>query len=885
MKRHRALHLRSGLAGLAAMGLVAFGLAVSVGSTVAAQTPHNAPIAAAQRSVEVVTDHPAAGALTLLSSSTRVVRGATSTPFSTIGVSYAGMQSDDAVQLRTHQLDGSWTPWIAVEINLAEAPDRDSLEHSVAASDPTFVDQAIEYEISLPGSATDVAVHRVQLRAVSASPVVTSPATTGPSATVVTTTAPATSTTISQRAASSADVLTRLGVHARSEWGARPSKIHPGLGNAENGVKMVVVHHTAGATDYTPAQAPIIVHDFQAYDMDVRHYDDLGYNVMVDRFGTMWEGRYGGLDQQVIGAHALGFNSVSMGIAVLGNFVDVDPPQAVIESVAKLAGWKLGIEGYDPTSMVTITADEAEGHPQHPVPLTTPRIVGHKDIGLTLCPGRIWDHLAEIRTLAAKYAAAGTGAIDQLVDNGNHTVTVSGWAARPIPIVPTSATGPVTPPAAADVVVRIDRQSVHRMTANQTRTVAVSGTTTGTTTSSASTPTDGFSVSVPAAPGPHRVCAWEAPITTPPATGLEPQRLIGCRAITVVDGKINPIRPSRLYDSRSSPTLRLVASGVRVVPIAGAKPIPTAAVAVSANITVTGSTGAGFVTAFPCGERPNTSSVNFSAGQTIAAMILTKLDSTGRLCLYASTALDVIVDVTAWFPVNGAFDAVTPTRLLDTRIGRVPLAARVERVLPVAGRAGVPTNASAVALNVVAVNPSRDGWLVVYPCDRGWGGTSTVNFTARNTIANLAVTKLAGNGSVCLYADAATDVVVDITGGFPDGGAYTPIAPVRIMDTRAALMHKRLDDEDTNEVVIRGMAGIPSTATAVVLNLTVTNPSDAGFITLYPCAQIRPDTSNLNFEAGDSIPNLTLTQIGVNGCLRLYNEVAADAIVDVVGWV
>jgi hypothetical protein len=866
MKRHRMFSARTALAGLAAAGFVTVGVAVTVTSTVSAKTIPATGVAAAHRSVEVVTDHPSPERrLALLDGSGVVVHGASATPFSTIGVSYAGMQSEDAARVRTRQVDGLWTSWLPVEINLTEAPDAGSAEaNTVAASSPTFVDQAIEYEFSLPASATGIAVHRVQQRTPAVSSVVTS-------------------STISTRAAASADVLTRLGVHPRSEWGARPSKIHPGLGNAENGVKMVVVHHTAGATDYTQAQAPIIVHDFQAYDMDVRHYDDLGYNVMVDRFGTMWEGRFGGLDQQVIGAHALGFNSVSMGIAVLGNFVDIDPPQAVIDSVAKLAGWKLGIEGYDPTSSVTITADEADGHPQHPVPLTTPRIVGHKDMGLTLCPGRIWDHLAEIRTLAARYAASGTGALDKVVDNGDHTITVTGWATRPPTVLPMSVTAPATPPAAADVVVRVDRQSLHRMTANQTRVI----TATGSAVSTDPPPTDGFAVSLPTPPGPHRVCVWETTTPSPPASGLEPQRLIGCRAITVLDDKINPIRPSRLYDTRTSPTLRLAAATVRAVPIAGEKPLPKSAVAVSANLTVTGSTAPGFVTAFPCGEAPpaSTSSVNFTAGQTIAAMILTKLDTAGTLCLYASTPLDVIIDVTAWFPANGAFDAVAPTRLLDTRIARVPLAAGVERVLPVAGRAGVPGNAAAVALNVVAVNPTRNGWLAVYPCDRGRGGTSTVNFTARNTIANLAVTKLAANGSVCLYADAATDVVVDLSGGFPDGGAYTPIAPVRIMDTRNSLMHKRLDDDDTNEVMIRGVAGIPASAAAVVVNLTVTNPSKAGFVTLYPCAQVWPGTSNLNFEAGESMPNLTLTRIGVNGCLRLYNDVAADAIVDVVGYI
>jgi hypothetical protein len=341
-----------------------------------------------------------------------------------------------------------------------------------------------------------------------------------------------------------------------------------------------------------------------------------------------------------------------------------------------------------------------------------------------------------------------------------------------------------------------------------------------------------------------------------------------------------------MYDSRASSALRLTSADIRTIVIAGKKPVPAEAVAVSANITVTGSTAAGFLTAYPCGEaRPTgTSNVNFSAGQSIAALVLTKLDAKGQLCLYASTPLDVVVDVTAWFAAGGAFDAVAPTRLLDTRSARTPLAPAKERVLAVRGRPGVPTNAAAVALNVVAIDPAKNGWVAIYPCDAGRGGTSTVNVEAHATIANLAITKLAADGTVCLYSDIATDVVVDLTGGFPVGGAYTPISPVRIADTRSGLMHKRLDDDETNEIKIRGLAGIPPEATAVIVNLTITNPSAAGYATLYPCAQVFPGTSNVNFEAGASIPNLTLTRIGVNGCLRLYNDVATDAIVDVVGY-
>jgi hypothetical protein len=892
---------------LLAVALGAGGFAVSLPTTSVGAAPQS--IVSATPDVEVATDHPTverrsvpiasllqhdepSASVTGTTASAVVVRGSTAQSFSTIGVSFAS-SDDHGGQIRVRHTDGKWGPWKPLERKSGEGADSGSADGASAgassASDPLFVDDAIAYEAWLPGDATDVTVHRVQARQQNAEAATAADAPPAP--------APDT-----PASATSAEALVRLGVHSRAEWGARPPKIHPGLGNAENGVKMVVVHHTASENDYTAAQAPKLVRDFQAYDMDVRRYDDLGYNVMVDRFGSIWEGRYGGLDQPVIGAHALGFNSVAMGIVVIGNFVDVEPPQAVINAVAKLAGWKLALEGYDPTSSVTITGDEADGHPLHPLPLTTPRIVGHRDVGQTQCPGLIWNHLGEIRTLAAAYAAKGTGELGSVIDNGNHTITIAGRVTRTMPVpepppattstsaaaASTSTTRPTTTATSpaklpANVVVRVDRRVTARASANLTRpepsTALVAPV-------NPPDPNDAFSLELDVAPGPHRVCVWETASTESPATGLEPQRLIGCRALTVRDPDVNPIRPTRVFDSRSASALHLEASGVRVVAIAGVKPIPTEAVAVAANITVAGSAKSGFLTAFPCGEAPpaSTSNVNFVAGQTIAAMVLTKLDAKGQLCLFASTPLDAIVDVTAWFPVGGAFDAVAPTRLLDTRTTRTPLAAGKERVLAVRGQPGVPANAAAVALNVVAVDPTRAGWVSIYPCDAGRGGTSTVNFTARNTIANLAVTKLAADGTVCLYADSATDVIVDITGGFRGGDSYTPIAPVRIMDTRSGLMHKRLTDDDTTEVGIRGLAGVPTDATAVVVNLTMTNASNAGYATLYPCAQVWPGTSNVNYVPNASMPNLTLTRIGVNGCLRLYNEFATDAIIDVVGY-
>jgi hypothetical protein len=757
--------------------------------------------------------------------------------FHVLGVSYRSA-SGGVARVRT-VLNGTWSDWVEPERQSDEGPDPSSSEGGQAGpvgliSNPIWVSDATGYEVQFPLDATDTAVHVVRDVAGGA---LDAKAATDPAAPIY-----------------------PFGIHPRADWNARPPKIHVGMGNPLKGVQMVVVHHTAlPGNNYTQAEAAMLVRNFQAYDMDIRHYDDLGYNVMVDQFGGIWEGRSGGLDQAAIGAHALGFNQVATGIAVLGNFVDVDPPAAVIDAIAKVAGWKLSLDGYDPLSSVTIGADETEGHPLHPVPLTTPRIVGHRDVGQTECPGRIWNHLAEIRTKAAAYAKTAPGKLNTPTQPRPKTIVISGEA------TPVGTTAP-------KVVIQIDHRAV--------ATTAASFATPLAATPPASTPpvpsTALFESDLAVEPGPHRACVY-----TLADDGT--RSLVGCDGFTVTDPNINPIRPVRLLDTRNG--AHLPARQLRPVPIAGLKTVPSQAASVSANVTVTNPAKDGYLTVVPCGSAlpDETSNVNFARGQTIPALVLTKLGTDGQLCLFADTEVDVVIDVTAWFPENGAFTGTTPSRLLDTRLPATKLAAGEERKVQVAGRGGVGLDATAAALNVVASNGKAAGWLAVYPCDSGFTGTSNVNYSAGQTIANLAVSKLSADGSVCLKSDKALDVIVDVTGWFPPG-AFHPITPTRIMDTRQGLGGNRINYEDTVELKIRGQRSIPAEATSVMMNLTVTNPDTAGYLTVYPCAQVHPGTSNLNFTARETIPNLTLTKVGINGCLRVDSGSTTDVVADAVGY-
>ncbi|MEV6423804.1 N-acetylmuramoyl-L-alanine amidase [Streptomyces sp. NPDC051662] len=201
-------------------------------------------------------------------------------------------------------------------------------------------------------------------------------------------------------------------ITSRAGWGADESisPEEPGY-LADGRIKAVTVHHTAESNTYTCAQAPAVVRGVYAYHVKELGWKDIGYNFLVDKCGTVYEGRKGGVDRPVQGAHAYGFNSETTGISVLGTYTDAAPSQAAMVSVARIAAWKLGQYGVDPAGTATLTAGDsgraysgktwAKG-----ARISFPAIHGHRDGYNTQCPGdAFYGKLATIRSWAAGPAA------------------------------------------------------------------------------------------------------------------------------------------------------------------------------------------------------------------------------------------------------------------------------------------------------------------------------------------------------------------------------------------------------------------------------------------------------------------------------------------------
>jgi N-acetylmuramoyl-L-alanine amidase-like protein len=178
---------------------------------------------------------------------------------------------------------------------------------------------------------------------------------------------------------------------SRAGWGADlPSGGCPPRGPAEYGsVQAAVIHHTVNANDYTPEEAPSIVLGICRFHVYGNGWNDIGYNALVDRYGTLYEGRAGGLKRPVVGAQAQGFNAQTTSIASIGDHTSEAPTPAAQGSIIRFLAWKMGVNRAFPvTGAVSLTsAGGSESRYPKGAVITVPRIIGHTTLGLTACPG------------------------------------------------------------------------------------------------------------------------------------------------------------------------------------------------------------------------------------------------------------------------------------------------------------------------------------------------------------------------------------------------------------------------------------------------------------------------------------------------------------------
>ena len=299
----------------------------------------------------------------------------------------------------------------------------------------------------------------------------------------------------------------------------------------------------------------------------------------------------------------------------------------------------------------------------------------------------------------------------------------------------------------------------------------------------------------------------------------------------------------------------------------------------------------------PVGE-PATSNLNVAGGDVVPNLVLARVGAGGKVRIYNWWGpTHMVADVAGWFDTGGTnangsgFTGVTPARLLDSRkTAQGAFRANETRSLKVTGVAGVPTTATSVVVNITATGAQGSGFATAFPTGVALPTASNLNYVVGTTRANLAVVKVGTGGNISLNAaETSVDLIVDIMGSFgPNGGQVEAIDPVRLVDSRSGLRapQRPMNGEETQVIQVSGQAGVPSDATAVILNVTAANAHAYGYFTVWPTGVAEPTTSNVNFDAGQTVPNMVMVKLGTDGSISVKDSVnRADLIIDVFGYV
>lgn len=345
-------------------------------------------------------------------------------------------------------------------------------------------------------------------------------------------------------------------------------------------------------------------------------------------------------------------------------------------------------------------------------------------------------------------------------------------------------------------------------------------------------------------------------------------------AFTTVGDFYTPVSPARILDTRNGlgtvtgTAATVPANGTVKLKVAGAGPLPaTGTDAVALNVTVVNPAVGGYVTVYPSGiAKPTVSNLNFPAGTTIPNTVIVKVGVDGYVNLTNGSGgtVDLIADVEGYFSIDGSsgFHTGAPTRLLDTRASNSTIAANgTARVY-----LGSYTGATAVAVNLTAVNAKAGGYLTAYPDGSSKSTASNVNFARAQIAQNEAIVKVGADGYVDITNTSAdtVDLIVDLTGYFTadTGMGFVPIDPTRVLDTRELSPSGVQPGRDIEASVGGSAPFAPGNPTAVAANVTVTGPTAGGYIMVCPGYAVCDKTSTLNFGPGQTIANAAM--IGVN---------------------
>ncbi len=374
-------------------------------------------------------------------------------------------------------------------------------------------------------------------------------------------------------------------------------------------------------------------------------------------------------------------------------------------------------------------------------------------------------------------------------------------------------------------------------------------------------------------------------------------------AVLTAPSMFTPLTPKRIADTRDGmggvPKRKLRAGETVRVKVTGVGGVPkSGCTAIVANVAAVDATTSMYFTVFPGSTaRPKTASLNGRPGRPVPNLVVMAVGTDGAVEVFNSHGeTHCVIDVFGYF-AEGAGDRFTPlqpARLFDTRSGagirKGKLLDRTVVDVQVSGRAGVPkSGATAVVMNLAVTEPESRGYLRATPKGAAVRETANVNFFPGDTVPNLVICKIGDGGKITIDGrGAAMHAVGDVFGYFgADGERLRAMPPRRVLDTRdgTGAAAGPVTPKRSLKLALAGRDGIPSGATAVVLNVAVTNVAARSYLSVWPYGEDHPGTANLNLVPGRNIANLVACRLGEGGALSIANVLAScDVIADVFGY-
>lgn len=332
-----------------------------------------------------------------------------------------------------------------------------------------------------------------------------------------------------------------------------------------------------------------------------------------------------------------------------------------------------------------------------------------------------------------------------------------------------------------------------------------------------------------------------------------------------------PIGPTRVLDTRRTAPGRVRAG--RTIEVDVSKHVPDDTTAIAAYITAVGPSDRGHLSAQPCKNAPTSSFTNYEAGVTRGAVTITPVSAGKRFCVTTHAEADIVIDLQAAF-VSDALRFTpepTPKRLRDTRKSSASRHLEID----------VPDGATAVAVNLTAVQAVAPGHATIHPCEPQVPTAANLNYLAREVVASAAIVPVSPAGTICIDTHSLVDLVVDLTGTFSAGGdlSFVPVVPTRMLDTRKAIggwtpIHGR------GQVIEARVA--PAKAQAVTGTMTLVAPLRNSHLQAWGCGS-RQDNSNVNALAGAVLANFVTTGT-TSGKLCVFAIDTGHTLFDTTGW-